>query len=322
MKFMNIGKKSLSFLIILLFSVSLVSAAEAEINYTVLYDYNPLKWPELQINQLKYEPYPVNPGEYFDLWIKIENTGGALTKDALFELLPEFPFSLDPNENATRSYGQISNYPVVLKYKVRVDEDAVAGVNELDFRYTTNGKNDQGVIETFEIEVDDAQTDFDLVVQEINEDEVSIAIANTGKNVAYSVIVRIPEQTSFEAVGTNGQMVGNLENGDYTLVGFEIASKSRTGKEPLKIQIDYTDEIGERRSLIKEVPFSTNGNATALPEGMTREQLMAQRGGMMQSEQAIYQKWWFWGFIVMFLYAGWKGYVWVKKKREEKEEKK
>jgi hypothetical protein len=286
----------------------------------------------IKINQLKYEPYPVNPGEYFTLWIKAENIGRELAENAVFELVPEYPFSLDTNEDPVREYGKLSSAePVVMEYKVRASKNAVEGMNEIELRYKTDSKDGSWIYEKFDIDIADAQTDFDMVIQEISDDEVSIAIANTGKNIAYSVIVRIPEQEYFQAVGTNGQMVGNLENGDYTLVGFEIARKGRISGDKLKVQIDYTDIIGERRSLIKELPFNTgtdivinnigNGNRT-LPEGMTGEEMFARRKAMMQSQRSIYQQWWFWAVIAAVLFAGWKGYKFLKKKKEEKEEKK
>jgi len=312
----------------MLFAVSFVSAADIEVNFTTSKAYQQGS-SNIRISQLKYEPYPVNPGEYFTLWIKAENTGSKLTENAVFELVPKYPFFLDANEDPIREYGRLgTEEPVVLEYKIRVDKDAVDGTNEIELRYNTEGDENSWIYREFDIEVDDAQTDFDLVIQEINEDEVSIAIANTGKNIAYSVIVRIPEQEDYEAVGTNGQMVGNLENGDYTLVGFEIARKARSSGNKLKVQIDYTDNIGERRSLIKELSFNTgadsimsNGNRT-LPEGMTREDFIAQRRAALQQEQSTYQKWWFWVIIILIGYAGWKGYKIYNKKKDEKEEKK
>jgi len=319
------------FLVIAALSASFAAADSFEINISEEGAYSTSS-ANIKINQLKYEPYPVNPGEYFTLWIKAENIGKELTENAVFELIPKFPFSLDTNEEPIRAYGKLSSKePVVMEYKVRVSKNAVEGANEIELRYKTNSNDDLWIYEEFEIEVADAQTDFDLIIQEIGDSEVSIAIANTGKNVAYSVIVRVPEQESFQVIGTNGQMVGNLEDGDYTLVGFEIQRKPgirSSGEQKLKIQIDYTDNIGERRSLIKELPFNTGSNNMivntnrTLPEGMTREEMFAQRRVMMQSQQSVYQQWWLWAVIIAVLFAGWKGFKLYKKKKEEKEEKK
>ena len=89
-----------------------------------------------------------------------------------------------------------------------------------------------------DIDVADAQTNFDLVVQDSTSSEVSLAIANVGKNTANSMIVRIPEQNGFRVTGTNGQMVGNLDSGDYTIASFSLAAIGRNS-ENLTVQIDY-----------------------------------------------------------------------------------
>ncbi|MFC1730577.1 hypothetical protein ACFL6I_09590 [candidate division KSB1 bacterium] len=320
-------RKILLWLIVLVVMFNAASAFDFEVNYSTLNknDYVTQRpFDNIAIQQLRYEPYPANPGEYITLWIKAQNTGNRDTENAIFELLPKYPFSLDTNEDPIREFGQLNSEPVVLEYKIRVDKDAVEGTNEIDMKYSYNENEDEWVTKTFEIEIEDVQTDFDLVVQEISNGDVSLAIANTGKNVAYSVIVRIPKQEGYQTTGVSGQMVGNLEDGDYTLVGFGIANTARTSS-PLKVQIDYTDTIGERRSVVKEVDYNLDtegGNGFgSLPEGMTREEFTAQRKGMIQAP-AIYQQWWFWAIMIVVLYAGWKGYKSFRKYRQEKEENK
>ena len=43
------------------------------------------------VQTLKYEPYPVAAGSWFDVWVKVQNVGQADAKNAEFELVPEFP---------------------------------------------------------------------------------------------------------------------------------------------------------------------------------------------------------------------------------------
>ena len=112
----------------------------------------------------------------------------------------------------------------------------------------------------FDIEVSDAQTQFDGVIQEIEGSSISLALANTGKNVANSVIVKIPKQDNFQAIGTSGQMVGNLDNGDYTIVGFDV--KDIGDENTIMFQIDYTDSIDERRSVILELSLNLDARSS------------------------------------------------------------
>jgi len=208
----------------------------------------------LQVDFLKYEPYPVNPGEYFNLWISVKKTGNG-AKSATFELIPSYPFSLDTNENAIKKYSSLSGESALLEYQIRVADDAVEGPNKIKLKLQLEGQS--GFIsQEFEIYVSSAQTNFDGVIQGIEGGSITFALANTGKNVANSVIVKIPKQDYFEAIGTSGQMVGNLDDGDYTIVGFDIKQLIQENESSIIFQIDYTDNIGERRTNYLELPLN------------------------------------------------------------------
>jgi hypothetical protein len=58
----------------------------------------------MQLTSLKYEPYPVNPGEYFDLWVSAQYVGNTGSAGITFTLNPSYPFSLDPNEKIGRAH--------------------------------------------------------------------------------------------------------------------------------------------------------------------------------------------------------------------------
>lgn len=246
--------------IFLFLIMSGVISAE-EVNYSYSYSYD-----GIQVTILKYEPYPANPGEYVDVWI--EANLGSSVKYAKFELLEDFPFSLDDGDDPIRIF---DNYQgdVLMHYKVRVDEDAVEGDNTLSLKITSGKYSETSSVFDMDVYVADAQTDFDLVLQDSSDSEISLAIANVGKNTANSMIVRIPDQESYSATGTSGQMVGNLDSGDYTIVSFDI-SENRNSDGVLEVQIDYTDSIGERRSVTKEINVGT-GSMVASNGTMTDE---------------------------------------------------
>jgi hypothetical protein len=227
-----------------------------DVNYSVDSSYG-----GIQLSSLRYEPYPANPGEYVDVWINAHL--GSSVKYAKFELVDSFPFSLDSNENPIREYKDFSG-DVVMHYKVRVSPDAVEGVNSLKLNVFSDQFASSGAVYSMDIDIANAQTDFDLVVQDSTSSEVSLAIANIGKNTANSMIIRIPEQNGFRVTGTNGQMVGNLDSGDYTVASFSLVSLGRNSGN-LTVQIDYTDNIGVRRSVLKHVQFNSvpSGNITA-----------------------------------------------------------
>jgi hypothetical protein len=74
-------KNKLTSILILLLFTSLISAVE--INYSVDYNSN-----GLQLTAIKYEPYPANPGEYFELWLQVRL--GATVNYAKFQLFENF----------------------------------------------------------------------------------------------------------------------------------------------------------------------------------------------------------------------------------------
>lgn len=312
-------KKIITFVLVLLFASFVTAESYTKDFGSVTTGSNT---PNLNIVQLKYDPYPVNPGDYFTLWLKAENNENAYTDNAEFELLPEYPFSLDSNENALRSYGSIGSKSgqVVMEYKVRVADDAVSGDNEIKLRYRKS-ENDPWFTESFNIIVNNAMTDFDLVVQESQDNTIVVALANTGKENANSVIVKIPSQKNFEATGTSGQMVGTLDNGDYTLISFEVAKKRSAENNTLKFQIDYTDTIGERRNVIKEVTYAvpTRALGTAAPDAATNTYRQGNSNFRTQQTKSLYQQPLFWVGIFVVLGVGWGVFRKVQdKKRREK----
>jgi hypothetical protein len=262
-------------------------------NYSVNYNYG-----GIQISSLKYDPYPANPGEYVDVWISANiNSANSYAK---FELVQNFPFSLDNSEDAVQEYKGFSGN-VVIHYKVRVDKNAVEGINQLQIKVTSNPVSSTSSIYSTDIDIANAQTDFDLVVQDSTTSQVSLAIANIGKNTANSMIVRIPDQKGFRVTGTNGQMVGNLVSGDYTVTSFSLVSLARNSGN-LTVQIDYTDNIGERRSVLKEVQFNSqsSGNLTGSFTGAASGNFV--RGNFSNSTKNSNTKWYIiTGILVLIL---------------------
>ena len=97
----------------------------------------------LELSIPRYEPYPAQPGEYVDIWLKIENTGSGTANNIQIEMVDNFPFSLDPTTTANIDVGDIGigQYELV-RYKMIVAENAVQGENEISVTYSYSGFND------------------------------------------------------------------------------------------------------------------------------------------------------------------------------------
>jgi hypothetical protein len=207
-------------------------------------------------------PTSADPGGYVDLLFKIENWGTESAENVTFELLPTYPFSLDPGVSTVNNIGTINSLQrgdnaYLIRYKMKVDKDAVDGSSQIKLKYSY-GEGTSYSTQTFNVTISNPRTDFDIVVQ----DSTTLALANIGANTAYSVIVKIPEQKDFRVSGTSANIIGNLNAGDYTLTTFQInpigiANVSTSGGKNLTVEISYTDTLGIRRTVQKEVSFDS-----------------------------------------------------------------
>jgi hypothetical protein len=270
------------------------------------------------IKLVSQDPNPAVPNDYVKVVFEITDLGDC--EGFSVKLNPEYPFSIDSNESLIQTIESVpftedSRTVWMISYKLRVDPDAFDGDYNLKLQYKSgSSQNFAFYIENkFNVTIQDSRTSFDAVIQETSGSDVSIAIANIGKYTANSVVVRIPEQDSFTASGTDGQMVGNLESGDYTIVGFTISSKATTPQQnmnksrtdipttpstasdtKLKFDIYYTDDLGERRVVNMELPLSMAMNSSIT--GMGGE--FGPRGTASTSSLS---KWYKWIIIIVIL---------------------
>ncbi len=212
----------------------------------------------LEIKSIRQDPFPANPGEYTDIYFKIENTGGEI-ENPKFELLLDYPLSVYGQDNIQTfpSIGQ--GEKITLHYKIKVDEKALSGDYEAEFRAYTQSKEVYYPY-YFDIKVDDTTTDFDVALQEVTKEGASIAISNVGKNPANSITIRIEEQEDFNLYGPDSYIIGNLNNGDYTILNVLIAPKENAEKPVLKVDVVYTDTTGNRRTVVKDINIPLNSN--------------------------------------------------------------
>ena len=86
---------------------------------------------------MKYEPQPAEPGKYVKVYVKLENTGTKTAENVMLEVIPEFPFSLDPGKSNQKYIGLLGGSKFhVAEFNLRVDENAVEGTNKLKIKYS------------------------------------------------------------------------------------------------------------------------------------------------------------------------------------------
>ncbi len=86
-------------------------------------------------NTSLYSPYPAEPGKYIDLWVRVQYVGlKGPAEEVVCQVNPTFPFSIETGDPIVSNIGLISSYQeVLLKYRIRIDANAVAGTNKLKY---------------------------------------------------------------------------------------------------------------------------------------------------------------------------------------------
>jgi len=152
---MKIIKKFSLFLVLSLMVVLMTAFAVAQ------------QSPIINITLMNQDPDPVGPGQYVEIRFKIHNEGFKTTAEN-FQLFLEstYPFTLDANENPDRSIGDLpalgdGGNVIIVKYKLRVAEDAVEGENKIYLKYKHG--NTQWIRKEFEISVQTLDANLGIV---------------------------------------------------------------------------------------------------------------------------------------------------------------
>lgn len=249
--------KKIIVLLIAILSVSLVFGVAYQQDYPTSDRSAPAE-AQFAVTALKYEPYPVNPGEYFDLWVKAENIGNTDALSAKFELVPKYPFS--SSDNLVREYGKVSgntgktdeNNQVVMKFRVKVADDAPSGLNDIDFKASSGNIGADFITKTLQVDVEKTRTDFDVVMQDVAPQGTSFIITNTGDNSASAITVDVEKQDGILFLeGAQPAVISSLDKGEFTIAHMDVIPNK--GVSSMKLKISYTDTGGSRTTVEKTV---------------------------------------------------------------------
>ena len=226
-----------------------------------------LDYPLLNVTVAKYEPYPAEPNSYVDVWIKVENIGTQEALNVRMNLMPEFPFSTDANQASSKDFGVISvGNAEIVKFKIRVDKDAVQGTNDLKYNISTGYAQDSWRFGTLDIDVQ--TSDANLAVVEIETEPEYIAPGSTATvkikvtNYADSVLKDVTLSLDFSTIrsttttlydlpfaplGTTAeQKISKINPGETRLFQFKIMAYPEATANLYKIPLDisYFDDVG------------------------------------------------------------------------------
>lgn len=240
-------------ILILVFLSLMTSVYAFEYNISGVY-YMGGQSAELRFDNLKYEPYPVTPGDYFEVWLKVTNIGDEEASNAQFELIEEFPFS---------NYGSLPKkveFPnlnpgagVVIKFMVYVNPDAVDKSEKLKISARTGN----GTFPTIHELPIDIRTRASLIAISSIEPESIVPgqkteVEFTFKNPTSTVIREITikpkfTDTPFTPVNSIAERrISSLKPFEETTLSYELIADPSYASKPYKIPIfiEYNDHNG------------------------------------------------------------------------------
>jgi len=238
------------------------------------------------------------PGKESGLKFTINNVGNAPLRDLTFYWENTDNIILPVGSDNTRyiRYIEIGN-GTELDYQVIADTNAVPGLYKLNLylSYEDSISNRTNKISTIAGVYVGGGTDFEVAFSDNANSQTSFSIANIGSNPASSVSVIIPDQLGWRVSGSSSVIIGNLNKGDYTVASFNLQSttsnmtsrnmdlqnnfQNRSGRgnssyqgrsrsingspTAVLMQIAYTDTMGERKIVEKQVNVGTQNMATS-----------------------------------------------------------
>ncbi|MCW8965209.1 MAG: hypothetical protein OQK82_00770 [Candidatus Pacearchaeota archaeon] len=212
---------------------------------------------DLEASMINQDPYPAIQGDYVKLVFQLDGIANPECGTVNFELVESYPIIFDAGENPIRTidsgtYAKDFSSFLLATFKVRVDANAVDGDNPIEVRYKYSG-NEAYETKQFNLNVEDTRADFEIHVKNYDSatNTITFEVLNIGKSDIEALTLEIPKQDNIEIKGSNINIVGDLDSNEYTTADFEATPK----EGDINIKLIYTDNIGERRSIAKNVEF-------------------------------------------------------------------
>jgi hypothetical protein len=212
--------------------------------------------PEIKVTLLNQDPDPVAQGDVVEARFKIENQGSETYYDVEVEILPKYPFTIYSGEaiqNIGRlRAGQTGADAVILGYKLRVDEFAVEGENEIELEVRTGDLGFSYTQDEFTIDVEEydipeikayiRETD---ILQSNSRGTITIEIANVDEaDIKFLQLTLLPS-TDYELLSSSDYVyLGDVDSDDTESEDFDIYLRNVKNQATIPILLKYenTDE--------------------------------------------------------------------------------
>lgn len=237
----------------------------------------------------------IGPGNEEELVFNIKNVGTANLRDLKFSISSQdnviLPVLADNSYYiSSLNVGEEKNisFDVIASSTVEADVYPI----DIEMSYQDSLTGDSSVFTTEAGIYIGGTTQFDLVYDEDDSGEYAFTIANVGSNDADSVKITVKESDSWKSSdGKTSDIIGNLNTGDYTSTSFELTN-TNSQDTTLDFEIEYTDTMGIRQIVEKEVSISSGTTASGNMTGTGMQGNFAtgntqNRGGPMSGFSSV-----------------------------------
>ncbi|MEM4266758.1 MAG: COG1361 S-layer family protein [Candidatus Nanoarchaeia archaeon] len=211
--------------------------------------------PIVQVAELKYEPYPVEPGEYFTLWLRVDNIADEDAENVRVELVDSYPFSKETGNVIT--IGKLGRrQSSVIKFEnIKVDDKALSADSELELRIYMGGAYEANYLtKKIIIRVQMISPILSLIVNTEPDKipqggtaEVSIDVQNMDKAMVKDVTIDLNLPDSFVTLGSiEEKKIPRLGPGEKSKVEYKVMALSDAESKAyqIPIEITYYDQLG------------------------------------------------------------------------------
>jgi hypothetical protein len=249
----------------------------------------------VKVAMTNYDPSPAKPGKFVTLYLKAENPGGDEIKNAYFLLEPNYPFSFQSGETATRDVSTLGpGEQFLLQYNLLVDKNALEGsyTQYLKICFDTNCTSFAKT--SFDISVQPGGTPSIEASLESSDTfsggktgTVTLQVINRGSLNTKYMITELKQGDEFDLISPPRIYIGELTSDDSQTVDYEIYIKAgiaanKTTAIKLPLLVEYSDANDKEYSQVYYVPLTvysmedlTKLNLVPNQNAMYRQILMA-----------------------------------------------
>ena len=236
--------------------------------------------PVIRMSIANYDPLPVQPGEFVDVWVSVQNIGSGDARNMVIEYLPSPYFELVNPDEEVREIPVIgANNDYVLKYRFKVADDIVEGDNQLRFQHYL--RSAPGVVSTVNLRLDVKSTDVPISISSVRlspdpvepgqRSELTIAVTNPAlaSNLRdVSVSLQLVNQQGNAMIdlpfapvdSTNTKSINRILPGQTTEFRFSLLTYPDADSKIYKVPvlISYFDDVGRRYDDVSFISVNVN----------------------------------------------------------------